>query len=62
MKQPAYSGIAMKSVGGLRNTDAVMDNLFWIGVYPGIGKAERLFIVQTINKFVAEIVRSLAVS
>ena len=35
LKQPAYKGIKYKS-DKLTNTDLVMNNLFWIGVYPGI--------------------------
>ncbi|MCG2712468.1 MAG: lipopolysaccharide biosynthesis protein RfbH [Candidatus Omnitrophica bacterium] len=37
-KQPAYAGVKMKVVGKLKNTDLVMNNLFWIGVYPGLTK------------------------
>jgi CDP-6-deoxy-D-xylo-4-hexulose-3-dehydrase len=35
-KQPAYDGIAHRVIGKLENTQAAMDNSFWIGVYPGI--------------------------
>ena len=52
IKQPAYSGIKMKVVGGLKNTNLVMNNLFWIGVYPGIGAQQRTFIVKTITEFI----------
>jgi len=38
MKQPAYTGVKMKVVDNLKNTDSVMNNLFWIGVYPGLTK------------------------
>ena len=36
IKQPAYSDMISRSVGSLVNTDLVMNNLFWIGVYPGL--------------------------
>ena len=35
-RQPAYQGVQFRSVGSLPNTDDVMRNVFWIGVYPGI--------------------------
>ena len=37
-KQPAYENVKYKICGDLRNTDLVMNNLFWIGVYPGLSK------------------------
>ena len=36
LKQPAYAGIKHRVFGTLKNTDKVMNNLFWIGNYPGI--------------------------
>ena len=36
IKQPAYEGVRYRISGSLKNTDAVMDNLFWVGVYPGL--------------------------
>jgi CDP-4-dehydro-6-deoxyglucose reductase, E1 len=35
-KQPAYDGIKYRVSDMLENTDIVMNDLFWIGVYPGI--------------------------
>jgi CDP-6-deoxy-D-xylo-4-hexulose-3-dehydrase len=35
-KQPAYSGKKHRIAGSLENTDYVMNNVFWIGLYPGL--------------------------
>lgn len=36
IKQPAYKNVRYRVSGSLKNTDAVMNNLFWVGVYPGL--------------------------
>jgi CDP-6-deoxy-D-xylo-4-hexulose-3-dehydrase len=53
-KQPAYQGIKYRLVGDLKNTDLVMNNLFWVGVYPGITKQKLSYMVKTFDRFMGE--------
>jgi CDP-6-deoxy-D-xylo-4-hexulose-3-dehydrase len=41
-------------VGDLPNTDFVMSNVFWIGVYPGLTKQMLDFVARTITEFVMQ--------
>ncbi|MGA2418068.1 MAG: lipopolysaccharide biosynthesis protein RfbH [Candidatus Staskawiczbacteria bacterium] len=51
LKQPAYQNVKYRLYGSLKNTDLVMNNLFWIGVYPGITKEKLDYIVKIFNRF-----------
>lgn len=46
-KQPAYREVEYRVVGDLTNTDKIMHDTFWIGVWPGIGEAERQYMLET---------------
>ena len=48
-KQPAYLNRTFKISGNLTNTDFVMKNTFWVGVFPALGQEELLYIVKTIK-------------
>jgi CDP-6-deoxy-D-xylo-4-hexulose-3-dehydrase len=45
--QPAYQGCDFRVVGQLPNTNFVMNNVFWVGVYPGLTTAMLDFIATT---------------
>lgn len=51
LKQPAYRNIKYRLVDNLKNTDLVMNNLFWIGVYPGLTKPMLSYIEETVGNF-----------
>jgi CDP-4-dehydro-6-deoxyglucose reductase, E1 len=51
-RQPAYEGLEYRVVGELKNTDFVMNQVFWIGVFPGLTKEMLDFIVKTATDFV----------
>jgi CDP-6-deoxy-D-xylo-4-hexulose-3-dehydrase len=51
LRQPAYSDIPHRIVGDLDNTDEVMNNLFWIGVYPRITEEMIQYICSIFERF-----------
>ena len=51
LRQPAYEGCEVRVVGSLPNTDFVMNNVFWIGVYPGLTKPMLDYVVEVITGF-----------
>jgi CDP-6-deoxy-D-xylo-4-hexulose-3-dehydrase len=53
IKQPAYSEMKYRSPYTLENTDSVMDNLFWIGVYPGLTEEMIRFMLATFGEFIS---------
>ena len=50
-KQPAYLNINSRVVGELKNTDFIMNNTFFIGVYPGNGRTEIEYILGKFEEF-----------
>jgi CDP-6-deoxy-D-xylo-4-hexulose-3-dehydrase len=53
LKQPAYAGMNYRAPGALVNTDLVMDNLFWIGVYPGMTPEMIRYMLETFCDFIS---------
>jgi CDP-4-dehydro-6-deoxyglucose reductase, E1 len=54
LRQPAYKDREYRVAGELRNTDFVMSNVFWVGVYPGLTPPMLDFVAKTIAEFVAQ--------
>jgi len=53
-KQPAYQNIKYRIFNSLGNTDLVMNNLFWIGVYSGITKEKLSYIFTVLAEFLGK--------
>jgi CDP-4-dehydro-6-deoxyglucose reductase, E1 len=51
LRQPAYKEIKYRQVGTLPNTDIVMNQVFWIGVYPGLTKEMLDYILYVFHQF-----------
>lgn len=49
-KQPAFRDVNYRIHGKLTNTDKIMNDSFWIGVWPGLGDAHLDYMVDTIDR------------
>ena len=50
-RQPYMIGRKFRVSGDLKNTDLVMNNSFWVGVYPGLSQEMLSFIADKIENF-----------
>jgi CDP-6-deoxy-D-xylo-4-hexulose-3-dehydrase len=50
-KQPYFENISYRVVGNLQNTDLIMNNTFWIGVFPGLTKNMIDYVIEQFNIF-----------
>ena len=49
VRQPAYRDIPRRVVGDLANSDFVMNQVFWIGVYPGLTRQKVDYILSVFH-------------
>lgn len=50
-RQPYFDRVQYRVVGELTNTDRVMNQTFWVGVYPGLGDQQLDFVVSKFEEF-----------
>ena len=62
LKQPAYVNITHRKIGDLPNTDFVMNNVFWVGVYPALTDAHKDYMIDMIGSYAASARRELAMA
>lgn len=49
LRQPAFMGTPRRVIGDLQNTDVVMNDTFWIGVWPGLTFPMLDFMIETMQ-------------
>jgi CDP-6-deoxy-D-xylo-4-hexulose-3-dehydrase len=52
LRQPAYAKLNYRKIGDLPNTDTVMNQSFWLGVWPGLNDDHYDYIVEKLTAFV----------
>ena len=58
VRQPAYADSPRRIVGSLKNTDFAMNQVFWIGVYPGIDPAMVEYMLDSLHGLTSKTARS----
>jgi CDP-4-dehydro-6-deoxyglucose reductase, E1 len=51
LRQPAYAEIPHRVVGELRNADKIMNDTFWVGVYPGLDEQRITYMLEQFDGF-----------
>lgn len=49
LRQPAFIGTPRRVIGSLINSDIVMNNSFWVGVWPGLTEEMLSYVVENIH-------------
>jgi CDP-6-deoxy-D-xylo-4-hexulose-3-dehydrase len=49
VRQPAYRDVPRRVIGDLNNSDFVMNQVFWIGVYPGLNREKIDYILSVFH-------------
>jgi CDP-6-deoxy-D-xylo-4-hexulose-3-dehydrase len=51
LRHPAFESITRRVVGDLKNTDIIMNNTFFIGVYPGLSSQQLEYVEEIFARF-----------
>ena len=52
LRQPAYSNLYYRKLDDLKNTDLIMNNSFWLGVWPGLQKEHYEYVIAIVRKYI----------
>lgn len=54
IRHPSFENVKYRIYNSLKDTDLIMNNTFWIGVYPGIDSTQIEFILKIFDEFIKE--------
>ncbi len=54
LRHPAYLEIKHRVIGNLKNSDKIMEDGFWIGVYPGNDLPKLKYVVSKFDEFITQ--------
>ena len=52
LRQPAFAGTPRRVIGDLRNSDVVMNQTFWVGVWPGLTKQMLDYVIESLHEII----------
>ena len=55
LRQPAFIGTPRRVVGNLKNSDIVMNQTFWVGVWPGLTEQMLNYVVETFENIYGDL-------
>ena len=50
-KQPYMLNQEFRTIGNLNTSDRIMNNSFWVGIYPGLHKRHLKYLAKTIENY-----------
>ena len=53
LKQPAYYNLNYRKIDDLKNTDLLMNNSFWLGVWPGLNQVHYDYIINAVRSYLS---------
>jgi CDP-6-deoxy-D-xylo-4-hexulose-3-dehydrase len=53
LRQPAYYNLSYRKMDDLKNTDLIMNNSFWLGVWPGLNQVHYEYITNIVRKYIS---------
>ena len=54
LRQPAFIGTPRRVIGDLTNTDIVMNDTFWLGVWPGLSLEMLDYVIEQVTELVSK--------